>query len=187
MKIKVDFVTNSSSQSFVLRGLTTIQALELLAKKFYEEFKFLHTEDHFSKEKVMKFIEDNKFSEINVIFPWTPNYTTFIYKGSHDVMVMISTCQNISWDNTFSQFEVKSNMDTLERVEREVFLDLEDGKIKTGAEFNIEEEKKWKSRVRKLARNLISEEEKWKSQFRKLKQKVSKIRSKKDAQQRRNP
>jgi len=158
LKIKVDFVTNSSSQSFVLRGLTTIQALELLAKKFYEEFKFLHTEDHFSKEKVMKFIEDNKFSEINVIFPWTPNYTTFIYKGSHDVMVMISTCQNISWDNTFSQFEVKSNMDTLERVEREVFLDLEDGKIKTGAEFNIEEEK-WQSR--------------------KLKQKVSKIRSKK--------
>jgi hypothetical protein len=110
MKIRLGFVSNSSSSSFIIRGTASTHEV---AKKMYlimieswKEFGYKLPREH---EKVMEWFDKNIGFDDPILIPWTTNYETFIYKTNSGVSV--DTCNNIMWDDLYDDYIIDTKID----------------------------------------------------------------------------
>ncbi len=141
MKIKQDFITNSSSMNFIIKGATIGEILKEISKIHNHDWKSYfpsnRNKDHEGSIKTFEFLFDNKNFNENVIFPWTCNYETFIFRISKD-QIRVETCNNVDWfgKGFLRKFKIKVLRDDYDyKSDKEIFLDLSDMKTKTGKKF----------------------------------------------------
>jgi len=97
MKIKQDFITNSSSSSFIVSGETTKEIAEKMTIiVFAERLDYAPVNKDYEK-KILKTIKNLKDDE-NIMLPFTCNYETFISKNK-DGEIFVDTCRNHDWEN----------------------------------------------------------------------------------------
>jgi|ADurb_Leu_01_Slu_FD_contig_123_22720_length_22427_multi_4_in_0_out_1_4 hypothetical protein len=147
MKTKLDFVTNSSSSSFIFtdKDLTireaTIQMLDLVVKEYIEYFGGTAKKYSWlaSAKRKLKVVEPN----INIVFPWSTNYETFLYRDSSG-NIRVDTCNNHHWEDLpFDIREICDFDDEYKKSLSQNFFDLQKGKIKTRVQRQIDEWKKY--------------------------------------------
>jgi len=139
VRLRTDFVTNSSNTSFIIRYTTPIEVARDMLKIFFAEWKEDWRETHPSKRRMNQFLKRNKTFGGNIIIPWTTNYTTYIYRDWFHVRV--DTCNNTDWSHRglrISQF-VDTEKEGYALREKSFFLDLGDFKTKTGRQRDHEE------------------------------------------------
>lgn len=143
MKTKLDFVTNSSSSSFIVtdKDLTirdaTIQMLDLIVKEYVEYFGGTAKKYTWlvSAKKKLKKIEP----DTNIVFPWSTNYETFLYRDSNG-NIRVDTCNNHHWEDLpFSIRELCDYDDEYKKSLSKNFFDLQKGKTKTRLQRKIDE------------------------------------------------
>jgi len=112
-----------------------------MVKIYYRDWKQNWGENHDGAEKTLEFLSKNKNFNKNVIFPWTCNYATYIFKISKD-LIRVETCNNHDWwkEGLQKKFAIKVMNDDWDNLtSKEKFLDLTNMKTKTGDEFCQEE------------------------------------------------
>jgi hypothetical protein len=142
MKRKLDFVTNSSSSSFIFtdKELTirdaAIDMIELIVHEYKTDFPG-HGKCSWaaSAKKKLKKLDSNT----NLILPWSCNYPSFLYRDS-DGNIRVDTSWNHKWENL-----INTTMHTMEydleykRSQKQNFFNLQTGKLKTRIEHRIDE------------------------------------------------
>jgi len=140
MKLRTDFVSNSSSSSFIIGGETkTIQvAKEML------EIIMVDNEEYYAYDEVGRALKHlkkkSKDFDKNIIIPWSCNYETFIYRNDEG-LICVETSWNHPWQEYFTfKFEYGNPDEKWDKPEfwheRDAeFLDLEDLKMKTRDDF----------------------------------------------------
>jgi len=168
MKVRTDFITNSSSAAYIVRYKNPINTAKKMLDIFFKNWKdSSQDESHPCEEEVRKWLKDNPNFDGNIIIPWTCNYETFIYGGDWiDVArgrrVRVDTCNNEDWISNGLEIEryvgEEEYYDYIEYDKEELFLDLTDFKIKTRAKFNKEREELFDIEIEQLEKEREKEE-----------------------------
>jgi len=146
LRIKHDFVTNSSSASYILDYKRLIDAIKKMLDIFFENWKEgPRGTPHPHERIVKKWLKNNPNFDGNIIIPWTCNYETFIYNGDWiDVArgrsIRVDTCRNENWEDDGLMIKRYLGEDDYynENRESDLFLDLTDFKMKTRHKFRQE-------------------------------------------------
>jgi len=130
MKKKIDFITNSSSSSFILPS--SIKDTKDVAKKMvkiifkeWEEFNW-PAKKGFSKQIFNNIKKLNK--DENIMIPFSCNYETFIFR-MEDGRIFVDTCNNHDWERSMNIQEHFNPSDYDENKEKEkekmIFTNIE--------------------------------------------------------------
>jgi len=157
MKIKADFVTNSSSLSYIIENCddTRVVALAILeyilegdSDPYKKDGKFVY--DSLNR-KIIKYpnkssgfyaaiknVQNIKSPDTNICIPFSCNYETFIYRMENGD-IYVDTCNN--YGNVYEDMEGLDVSYVPEDEEitiprREVFVDVTDGKHKRKIEYS---------------------------------------------------
>lgn len=168
MKQKTDFVTNSSSSSFVFsdKSLTikdaTIQMLDLIVKEYIEYFGKKGGNYNWLDSAKRKL---NKIDpETNIMFPWSINYESFLYRDSNGY-IRVDTSNNHHWEDLPSQIQhtVEYGIEYKKSLSK-AFLNLQKGKVKTRVQLKADEWKDLEKRIGGSGDYLKSEIERMKKE-----------------------
>lgn len=132
MKKKIDFITNSSSSSFILPA--SIKDTKDVAKQMVDIiFKEWKKFDNKPDEEYSKQIYDNikKLNkDENIMIPFSCNYETFIFR-MEDGRIFVDTCNNHDWefsmniDEHFSPDDYDEN--EVKKRNKQIFVNVESG------------------------------------------------------------
>lgn len=135
MKVKKDFVTNSSSVSFLFHNKFTTSEVALLILDYLLKVQSIYCRKKKIK-KILLFLQSNKDMDCNLILPFTGTNPTFIYvifDGEKEYK-----CLETGREYPTFLLLTSSNQKVEEFTEfsrRLLFLDLSDFKMKTREEF----------------------------------------------------
>lgn len=129
MKKKIDFITNSSSSSFILPS--TIKDTKTVAKQMvdiiFKEWKEFDSLDEDFKKQIYNNIKELDKNE-NIMIPFSCNYETFIHRLENG-NIFVDTCHNHDWERT---------MDIIEHFNPDVYNEQEDKKMSEMTFVDIE-------------------------------------------------
>lgn len=155
MRIKHDFVTNSSSTSYILNYKKPIDAAKKMLDIFFENWKEgPRSTPHPHEIIVKKWLKNNPNFDGNIIIPWTCNYETFVYGGDWiDVArgrsIRADTCRNEDWED--GGLMIKNYLGEegyyYENRESDLFLDLTDFRMKTRLKFKRERSEQFEKKL----------------------------------------
>lgn len=151
MKQKTDFVTNSSSSSFVFsdKSLTikdaTIHMLELIVKEYIQYFGKKGGNYNWltSAKRKLKTINPNT----NIMFPWSTNYESYLYRDS-DGNIRVDTSNNHHWEDLPDKIQYVDEYGIeYKKSLSKTFFDLQKGKVKTRVKIKTDE---WKDLYKRM-------------------------------------
>jgi hypothetical protein len=134
MKVKNDFITNSSSTSFIINEKNTKEVAKRIVNIIFSEWESHgYGPDDIFRENIYNAIEKLSDND-NILIPFTCNYETFIY--TYKGQIIVDTCWNHNWSslNIIGNYrsecdeynlEYNSMKDNLE------FINIESGLIRT--------------------------------------------------------
>jgi len=175
LKIKHDFVTNSSSTAYIVDYRKPIDAARKMLDIFFENWKEGPRDAPHPHEMIVKkWLKDNPDFDGNIVIPWTCNYETFIYDGDWiDVArgrsLRVDTCRNENWEDEGLMIKRYLGEDDYydENRESDLFLDLTDFKIKTRLQFKREQSKQFEKELEAIKEEKEKEKEKIKRSLKK--------------------
>lgn len=167
MKTKIDFTTNSSSESFILNVSKPVKGAKRMLEIFFNNWKKNHEgKVHPQERRVMKWIKENPDFKGNIIIPWTSNYITSLFTGKVDWIdkamgrrVVVYTCNNELWEVNGLEIVKYLNPEETKPRPSTKFLDLIDFRVKTKRQFDIEENERFNEEI-KILREKRKEERK---------------------------
>jgi len=156
MKIRSGFVSNSSSSSFILNHpMTTAEVATIMlyeVKKDWMSYPDPSIPDNF--QDAISWLKDNQNYDEPILFPWSCNYETFIWRNTRGICV--DTCNNHSWtvlapnydgEHYFREEDDEYPIDEWDEKfyvnARGKFLNLSDMSMVTREEFMEAQRRKW--------------------------------------------